>query len=71
MILRYEKIMRSIVYCPLDRCADLHTLELHEGDVLQIQFETEKGALYTEIKASTKAGQPFIVGTEKKPLILR
>jgi hypothetical protein len=30
---------------------DLHTLELHEGDVLQIQFETEKGALYTEIKA--------------------
>ena len=31
---------------------DLHTLELHEGDVLQIQFETEKGELYTEIKAS-------------------
>ena len=30
---------------------DLHTLELHEGDVLQIQFETEKGALYMEIKA--------------------
>lgn len=30
---------------------DLHTLKLHEGDVLQIQFETEKGALYTEIKA--------------------
>lgn len=30
---------------------DLHTLELHEGDVLQIQFETERGALYTEIKA--------------------
>ena len=30
---------------------DLHTLELHEGDVLQIQFETEKGELYTEIKA--------------------
>ena len=30
---------------------DLHTLELREGDVLQIQFETEKGALYMEIKA--------------------
>ena len=31
--------------------ADLHTLELREGDVLQIQFETEKGSLYMEIKA--------------------
>lgn len=51
MSLRYEKTVWSIVYCPLGRCADLHTLELHEGDVLQIQFETEKGALYTEIKA--------------------
>ena len=30
---------------------DLHTLELREGDVLQIQFETEKGELYLEIKA--------------------
>ena len=30
---------------------DLHTLELNEGDVLQIQFETEKGSLYMEIKA--------------------
>lgn len=30
---------------------DLHTLELQEGDVLQIQFETEKGSLYMEIKA--------------------
>ena len=30
---------------------DLHTLELCEGDVLQIQFETEKGSLYMEIKA--------------------
>lgn len=30
---------------------DLHTLELHEGDVLQIQFETAKGSLYMEIKA--------------------
>ena len=30
---------------------DLHTLELHEGDVLQIQFETEKGDLYMEIIA--------------------
>ena len=30
---------------------DLHTLELREGDVLQIRFETRKGALYMEIKA--------------------
>ena len=30
---------------------DLHTLELREGDALQIQFETEKGELYMEIKS--------------------
>lgn len=30
---------------------DLHTLELHAGDVLQIRFETKKGSLYMEIKA--------------------
>ena len=30
---------------------DLHKLELREGDILQIQFETEKGSLYMEIKA--------------------
>ena len=30
---------------------DLHTLELQKGDVLQIQFETEKGELHMEIKA--------------------
>lgn len=30
---------------------DLHTLELCEGDILQIQFETEKGELYMEIEA--------------------
>ena len=30
---------------------DLHTLELREGDVLQIEFEAEKGELYMEIKA--------------------
>ena len=30
---------------------DLHTLELCDGDALQIQFETVKGALYMEIKA--------------------
>ena len=30
---------------------DLHTLELQEGDVLGIQFETVKGSLYMEIKA--------------------
>ena len=28
---------------------DLHTLELHKG--LEIRFETEKGAMYMEIKA--------------------
>lgn len=31
---------------------DLHTLELHQGDVLRIQFEAKKGSLYMEIKAS-------------------
>ncbi|MGM9624838.1 MAG: PPC domain-containing protein [Eubacteriales bacterium] len=30
---------------------DVHTLALCGGDVLQIQFETEKGDLYMEIKA--------------------
>ena len=30
---------------------DLHTLELREGDILEIQFETWKGSLYLEIKA--------------------
>ena len=30
---------------------DLHTLELCEGDVLQIEFKAEKGSLYMEIKA--------------------
>ena len=30
---------------------DLHTLELQEGNVLQIRFETAKGELYMEIKA--------------------
>ena len=30
---------------------DLHTLELSRGNVLQIQFETEKDELYMEIKA--------------------
>ena len=30
---------------------DQHTLELREGDVLRIQFETVKGELYMEIKA--------------------
>ena len=29
---------------------DLHTMELSQGDVLQIQFETEKGSMYMEIK---------------------
>ena len=48
---------------------DLHTLELHEGDVLQIQFETVKGSLCMEIKAPD--GPPFTVGTGKKPRILR
>ena len=31
--------------------SDLHTLELREGDTLQIEFETGKGELYMEIKA--------------------
>ena len=31
--------------------SDLHTLELQEGDALQIRFETVQGALYMEIKA--------------------
>ena len=30
---------------------DLHTLELHEGDVMQVHFETVKGGMYMEIKA--------------------
>ena len=30
---------------------DLHTMELHGGDALRVRFETEKGTLYTEIKA--------------------
>ena len=30
---------------------DLHTLELHGGDALQIRFETVKGSLSMEIKA--------------------
>ena len=30
---------------------DLHTMELSQGDVLQIRFETEKGSMYMEIKA--------------------
>lgn len=30
---------------------DLHTLELQEGDVLQIHFETVKGEMYMELKA--------------------
>lgn len=30
---------------------DLHTLDLQNGDVLQIQFETMRGSLYMEIKA--------------------
>lgn len=30
---------------------DLHTLELQEGDILQIHFETVRGSMYMEIKA--------------------
>ena len=30
---------------------DLHTLELHAGDALQIHFDTAKGSLHMEIKA--------------------
>lgn len=44
---------------------DLHTLELHEGDVLQIQFETVKGSLYMEIKAPD--GTALYRGNGKEP----
>lgn len=30
---------------------DLHTLDLHRGDVLRVRFETVKGSMYMEIKA--------------------
>lgn len=30
---------------------DTHTLELNEGDKLEIHFETERGKLHLEIKA--------------------
>ena len=30
---------------------ELHALELRKSDILHIQFETEKGSLYMEIKA--------------------
>ena len=43
---------------------DLHTLELSRGDVLQIQFETEKGELYMEIKAPD--GTPLYCGNGKE-----
>lgn len=39
------------MYDFLSNYQDLHTLDLQTGDVLQIQFETVKGALYMEIKA--------------------
>lgn len=43
---------------------DLHTLELREGDVLQIQFETDQGELYMEIKAPD--GTPIYRGNGKE-----
>ena len=43
---------------------DLHTLELHEGDVLQIQFKTVKGSLYMEMKAPD--GTAIYCGNGKK-----
>ena len=43
---------------------DLHTLELREGDVLQIQFETDQGELYMEIKAPD--GTPIYHGNGKE-----
>ena len=43
---------------------DLHTLELCEGDVLQIQFEIEKGDLYMEIKAPDGAAVYRGIGKE-------
>lgn len=47
---------------------DLHTLELQEGDVLQIRFETEKGSMYMELKHLT--GQVYTVEMGKKAPIL-
>ena len=44
---------------------DLHTLELREGDVRQLQFETEKGDLYMEIKAPD--GTVIYCGNGKEP----
>lgn len=43
---------------------DLHTLELQEGDSLQIHFEREKGSLYMEIKAPD--GAAFYRGNGKE-----
>ena len=43
---------------------DLHTLELREGDTLQIEFETGKGELYMEIKAPD--GTAIYCGTGKE-----
>ena len=43
---------------------DLHTLELHKSDVLQIRFETVKGSLYMEIKAPN--GKTIYRGNEKE-----
>ena len=34
---------------------DLHTMDLKEGDSLQIRFETMKGSLYMEIKAPDRS----------------
>ena len=44
---------------------DLHTLELHGGDALQIRFETVKGKLYMEIKAPD--GTTIYRGNGKEP----
>ena len=45
---------------------DLHTMELKEGDVLQIQFETVKGSMYMEIKAPDGTTVYHGNGTETK-----
>ena len=44
---------------------DLHTLELQEGDVLKIHFETFRGSMYMEIKAPN--GTTVYSGNGKEP----
>lgn len=53
MTIRIRRVIPDAYLLDIERMngTDLHTLELYEDDVLQIQFETVKGSLYMEIKA--------------------